>query len=81
LRERRALSCSNVQNSIGAFGGALTVKAVHKLRRIGGRHALIGGVQAADMLVIQTAARADEYFVQGPVASVVHPSGSGELSA
>lgn len=47
MRERRALSCSNVQNSIGAFGGALTVKAVHKLRRIGGRHALIGGGQGS----------------------------------
>src|SRR5271167_332009 len=45
------------------------------------RHTLISGVQAADMLVIETAARTDENFVQGPVASVVHPSSSNNCRA
>jgi hypothetical protein len=38
-------------------------------------HARIGGVQAANMLMIQTAAGADEDFVQGPLATIFHRGG------
>src|ERR1700681_1350024 len=41
-------------------------------------HARIGGMQAADVLMIETAACPDEDLVQGPLASIFHRCAHGK---
>jgi hypothetical protein len=40
-------------------------------------HARVGGVQAADVLVIEAASSADENFIEGPLAAVLQCASHG----